>query len=141
MSDVPIPTGLAERVRRLADLFVSTDLMRIRIEREHEQIELGRRSQRAPAQVESYGELADALEAAPVRLDSIKADLVGIFHFSRPAPGEGDLLEGDRELAYIEALGIRNPVRSLGTGRIVSIKRSEGDPVEYGQVLFEIDRG
>jgi acetyl-CoA carboxylase biotin carboxyl carrier protein len=76
-----------------------------------------------------------------VRLDAIKADLVGIFHLSRPAPSEGDLLEGDRELAYIEALGIRNPVRSLGAGRVVSIKRSDGDPVEYGQVLFEIDRG
>lgn len=141
MSDDPIPTGLAERVRRLADLFVTTDLMRIRIEREHEQIELGRRASQAPISAESYGELVQALEAAPVRLDAIKADLVGIFHFSRPLPNEGDLLDGDRELAFIEALGIRNPVRSLGAGRIASIKRSEGDPVEYGQVLFEIDRG
>ena len=139
--DHQLPTGVAERVRRLADLFVTTDLMRLRIERENEHIELGRRARQGPSAAETFGQLAEVLEAAPVRLDAIKADLVGIFHFSRPTPVEGDLLEGDRELAYIEALGIRNPVRSLGPGRIATIKRSDGDPVEYGQVLFEIDRG
>jgi acetyl-CoA carboxylase biotin carboxyl carrier protein len=141
MSDDQIPAGVAERVRRLADLFVTTDLMRLRIEREDGHIELGRRARHPESALQSRSELAGALEAAPVRLDVIKADLVGVFHLSRPVPAEGDLLEGDRELAYIEALGIRNPVRSLGSGRIATIKRSDGDPVEYGQVLFEIDRG
>ena len=141
MSDDQIPLGVAERVRRLADLFVKTDLTRIRVEREHEHIELGRRARSTQSPLEAFSDLAEALEAAPVRLDAIKADLVGIFHYSRPAPAEGEQLEGDRELAYIEALGIRNPVRSLGPGKIVTIKRSDGDPVEYGQVLFEIDRG
>jgi biotin carboxyl carrier protein len=56
-------------------------------------------------------------------------------------PSEGEVLEGDRELAFIEALGIRNPVRSRGAGRILTIRRAEGDAVEYGAVLFDIDRG
>jgi biotin carboxyl carrier protein len=51
------------------------------------------------------------------------------------------MLESDRELAYVDALGIRNPVRSLGGGRVVSVLCADGQPVEYGQVLFEIDRG
>jgi acetyl-CoA carboxylase biotin carboxyl carrier protein len=71
----------------------------------------------------------------------IKADLVGIFHLSRPPVREGEALEGDRELAYVDALGIRNPVRSLGAGRVISVLCRDGQPVEYGQVLFEIDRG
>ena len=140
MSDEHHSPHLAARVRKLADYFVGTDLLRLRIEREGEEIELGRRSLH-PDLVPAVPEDLSALEAAPLRLEAIKADLVGVFHLSRPASNEGDLLEGDRELAFIEALGIRNPVRSHGSGRIVSIKRADGDPVEYGQLLFEIDRG
>jgi biotin carboxyl carrier protein len=140
MPDEHQPSPLPVRVRKLADYFVGTDLLRLRIEREGEEIELGRRAMH-PDLVPGVPEDLSALTAAPLRLETIKADLVGIFHLSRPASSEGDLLESDRELAFIEALGIRNPVRSRGAGRIVAIKRAEGDPVEYGQVLFEIDRG
>lgn len=141
MSDDQHASSLAERVRRLAETFVETDLLRVRIERDGEAIELGRRLNH-PADVPDVPEdLSGVLESSPVKLDVIKADLVGIFHLSRPAAAEGDLLEADRELAFIEALGIRNPVRSLGGGRIVSIKRADGEPVEYGAALFEIDRG
>lgn len=131
---------LTARVRTLADYFVGTDLLRLRIERQDGEIELGRRNLH-PDLVPDVPEDLSILESAPARLETIKADLVGVFHLTRPPAREGDLLEGDRELAFIEALGIRNPVRSHGGGRIVSIKRAEGDPVEYGQVLFEIDRG
>lgn len=135
----PVPP-LAARVRALADYFVGTDLLRLRIERETEAIELGRRHLH-PDLVPPLPQDLSVSESAPVRLDAIKADLVGIFHLTRPAPSPGDLLEGDRELAYVEALGIRNPVRSRGAGRIVTIAPPDGAAVEYGQVLFEIDRG
>lgn len=141
MLDEQPQTTIAERVRSLAAQFVSTDLLRLRIEREHETIELGRRALHPDLMSDVSAEIDAVTEAPPAQLDAVKADLVGIFRLSRPAPSEGDLLEGDRELAYIEALGIRNPVRSLGSGRIVSIKKSDGDAVEYGAVLFEIDRG
>jgi hypothetical protein len=130
---------LAQRVRAMAELFVQTDLLRLRIERETEEIELGRRALHPDVVPEIPNDLY-ALEAIPVKADQIRADLVGIFHFARPVPAEGDLLESERELAYIEALGIRNPVRSLGPGRIIAIKKADGDPVEYGAVLFEIGR-
>jgi acetyl/propionyl-CoA carboxylase alpha subunit len=140
MSDQhPIPT-VAQRVRALAELFVETDLLRVRIEREGEEIELGRRRLHPDLVPEIPHDLG-SFETHPVRAQQIRADLVGIFHLSRPAPSEGDLLESDRELAFIEALGIRNPVRSHGPGRILAIKRGDGEPVEYGAVLFEIDRG
>ena len=140
MSALDPTVTVAERVRALAELFVQTDLLRLRIEREGEEIELGRKALHRDQVPELPADL-HAHDALPLRVDRIKADLVGIFHLSRPVPGEGDLLESDRELAYIEALGIRNPVRSLGSGRIVAIKKADGDPVEYGAVLFEIDRG
>ncbi|MDE2482967.1 MAG: acetyl-CoA carboxylase biotin carboxyl carrier protein subunit [bacterium] len=139
MSDEHQSSPVAGRVRRLAEFFVETDLLRLRIERDGEEIELGRKVLHREPVPELTPEMI--AESAPVRLDAIKADLVGIFHLSRPATAEGDLLESDRELAYIEALGIRNPVRSRGPGRIASVACADGDAVEYGQVLFEIDRG
>ena len=140
MSDEHPISPVARHVRALAELFVETDLLRLRIERNGEEIELGRRALHPDLVPEIPHDLG-ALGAHPVRADFIRADLVGIFHLSRPSPSEGDLLETDRELAFIEALGIRNPVRSHGPGRILAIKRGDGEPVEYGSVLFEIDRG
>ena len=140
MSDEFPLSPVARRVRALAQLLVGTDLMRLRIEREGETVELGRRALHRDLVPEIPHDLG-TIETQTIRADQIRADLVGIFHLSRPAPAEGDLLESDRELAFIEALGIRNPVRSRGPGRIVTVKRGEGEPVEYGAVLFEIDRG
>jgi 2-amino-4-hydroxy-6-hydroxymethyldihydropteridine diphosphokinase len=135
-----VPAGLVERVRALAEAFLQTDLVRLRIEDEREDaVELRRRPVPAPAQSDAAPQAPAA--SAPANLHPIKADLVGVFRFSRPAVSEGDVLEGDRELAYVDALGIRNPVRSLGSGRIASVRCQDGQPVEYGQVLFEIDRG
>ncbi len=140
MSDEQPSPALASRVRALADYFVGTDLLRLRIQRETEEIELGRKRLH-PDHVPPVPADLVLHEASPVKFDAIKADLVGIFRLSRPVPSAGDLLESDRELAYVEALGIRNPVRSRGAGRIVSILLPDGAAVEYGQVLFEIDRG
>lgn len=136
-----VSLGLAERVRTLAAAFRETDLIRLRIEDEFEDaIELRRKPVAAPVSPHAQSQSV-AAPSAPANLHPVKADLVGIFRFSRPSVYEGELLEADRELAYVDALGIRNPVRSLGGGRIVSVLCTDGQPVEYGQVLFEIDRG
>ncbi|MEO6836265.1 MAG: biotin/lipoyl-containing protein [Candidatus Tumulicola sp.] len=131
---------VADRIRRLAEFLATSDAVRVRVERKGEEIELARWARHGPAPA---GIVLDAAPDAPAvrRVDTIKADLVGIFRLSRPAPVEGELLAEDRELAYIEALGIRNPVHSLGSGRIVAIASEDGAPVEYGQPLFLLDRG
>lgn len=130
----------AERIRRLAEFLATSDAVRVRIERHDEEVEVARRV-RSTASVPAPLAAGSVSAPAPVQLDTIKADLVGIFRLSRPAPAEGERLMEDRELAYIEALGIRNPVHSLGAGRIVAIASDDGEPVEYGQPLFLLDRG
>lgn len=131
---------LVERVRALAEAFLQTDLMRLRITDENEDAVELRRKHVAPPRREPAQEQHQTA-ASLLQLDRIKADLVGIVRLSRPVAREGDTVEGDRELAYVEALGIRTPVRSLGGGRVVNVLCTDGQPVEYGQVLFEIDRG
>jgi biotin carboxyl carrier protein len=129
-------TGVAERVRALAEFLSATDAVSVRIDRENDTIELVRR---ASSDIENPN--AAVRSEPPLRVDTIKADLVGIFHLGRPVPVAGETLDGDRELGFIEALGIRTPVRSLGAGRIVTIAIDDGYPVEYGQPLFSIARG
>lgn len=131
---------LVQRVRTLAQAFLETDLVRLRIEDEDENAVEFRRKP-VPVQAQEASPEPAAAPPLPANVDRVKADLVGIVHFMRPPVSEGEQLSGDRELAYVEALGIRNPIRSLGKGRIVAVRCQDGQPVEYGQVLFEIDRG
>jgi 2-amino-4-hydroxy-6-hydroxymethyldihydropteridine diphosphokinase len=130
---------LSERVRALARFLADGDAVRVRIDRPDETIEITCRSRTAGASAHTNDGVA--AQAQPPKIDAIKADLVGIFHVSRPAPLEGDRFEADRELGYIEALGIRTPVHSRGAGRLVSIATPDGAPVEYGQPLFLMARG
>jgi biotin carboxyl carrier protein len=130
--------NVVERVRTLVPAFLETDLVRLRIERDGGHIELRRRASSRPDAAESSE--PQVQDSTPENVDAIRSDLVGIFRFSRPLPVSGEMIEADRELAYVEALGIRNPVRSLGSGRLVSVCCDDGQPVEYGQTLFEIQR-
>jgi 2-amino-4-hydroxy-6-hydroxymethyldihydropteridine diphosphokinase len=128
----------SERVRALARFLAEGEATRVRIARGDDEIEIvakPRVSSTAPFAQHAAGERA--LE----RVDAIKADLVGIFHLGRPLPAEGELFDGDRELGYIEALGIRTPVHSMGAGRLVTVATPDGAAVEYGQPLFLVARG
>jgi 2-amino-4-hydroxy-6-hydroxymethyldihydropteridine diphosphokinase len=129
--------SVSDRVRALAAFLSEGDAVRLRVQRGVEEIELT-----APRRSARRGSAdGHSSEAPPLRVDTIKADLVGIFHLGRPAPAEGDQLDGDRELGYIEALGIRTPIHSMGSGRLVLIAAADDAPVEYGQPLFSIARG
>ena len=131
---------VVERVRTFVDAFMKTDLVRLRIEEANsDSIEVRRRGFKTTVQNQRDASVRPE-QPTPSAPEAIKADLVGIVHLRRPAPQQGDELKSDRELGYVEALGIRNPVRSGGPGRVVSVRCTDGQAVEYGQVLFEIDR-
>ena len=128
---------IAERVRPLAQAFNDGGLTRLRVRDGEFEVEF----RRAPSTSAAAGSARPANEPAPARpVDAILADVVGVMRFLRPAVSEGMALEGDRELAYVETLGIRNPVRSRGPGRVAMIYVTDGQPVEYGQPLFAIER-
>ena len=129
---------IAERVRPLARAFSDGGLTRLRVREGEFEVEF----HRAPASLDgSAASASKAKEPAAARpVEAILADVVGIIRYLRPAVNEGMTLESDRELAYVETLGIRNPVRSRGPGRVAMIYVTDGQPVEYGQPLFAIER-
>jgi biotin carboxyl carrier protein len=132
-----IDETIAERVRPLAAAFHDGGYARLNVRDREFEIEF-RRSLAPATAVAAADAAAEPADARP--LDAILADVVGIIRFLHPAVAEGARIEGDRELAFVETLGIRNAVRSRGAGRIAAVYVTDGQPVEYGQPLFAIER-
>ena len=130
---------IATRARALAGALAESGFARLRVRDGETEIEL-RRSVRS----EGFAPAASVPEPPAVAVlrkpDVVASDVVGIVRLLRPPVSEGQQLLEDRELAYVETLGIRNPVRSRGAGRIGSVLVTDGQPVEYGQPLFTIER-
>jgi acetyl-CoA carboxylase biotin carboxyl carrier protein len=132
---------IAARARALAGALTEAGFARLRVRDGDIEFELRRAVQPGatiPAPVPPVA--TDAEKPSARRDDLVASDVVGIVRLTRPVVVEGLDLDGDRELAYVETLGIRNPVRSRGAGRITAVFVTEGQPVEYGQPLFAIER-
>ncbi len=130
---------VAVRVRALAQAFSVSGLARLNLKDAGFEVEL-RRSSGAVATVAAVPPAAAPPEPVVKKPDIVTSDLVGVVRLSRPQVSDGQQLENDRELAFVEALGIRNPVRSRGPGKVAAVFISDGQPVEYGQPLFAIER-
>jgi acetyl-CoA carboxylase biotin carboxyl carrier protein len=133
---------IAARARALAGALVGGGFARLRVREGETEIEL-RRAPRgaAPAARAAAGEPPALPEREPDRrADVLASDVVGIVRLLRPPVAEGQEVDGDRDLGYVETLGIRNAVRSRGPGRVSAVLVTDGQPVEYGQPLFAIER-
>jgi acetyl-CoA carboxylase biotin carboxyl carrier protein len=140
---------IASRARALAGALAEAGFARLRVREGDTEIELRRAPRNGTHPAAALGvPAADGAatpgavraEDAQRRADLIASDVVGVVRLLRPPVAEGTDLEGDRELGYVETLGIRNPVRSRGPGHVTAVFVSEGQPVEYGQPLFAIER-
>lgn len=74
----------------------------------------------------------------------VKAPLVGTFYRSasetkKPFVSIGDIVERGQILCVLEAMKMFNEIKSPYAGKIVRIFPNNGDLVEYGQALFEIE--
>jgi 2-amino-4-hydroxy-6-hydroxymethyldihydropteridine diphosphokinase len=136
-----------ERIRAAAAFCASSGLRRFRIDEPELSIEV-LRSGAAPVAAAPAAEPAHAAAvasngapkaAAAAEAVVLRAEFVGIVRFARPTVAEGMVLGEARELAYVEALGIRNPVRASGPGRVAQVFVTDGQPVEYGEPLFAIE--
>ncbi len=76
---------------------------------------------------------------------AITAPMVGTF-YSAPSPGSPPFVQaGDRvnegdTLCIIEAMKMMNQIDAEFSGTVKSIRVQNGEPVEYGQILFVIDQ-
>lgn len=83
-------------------------------------------------------------EAAPAEdLHVIKSPIVGTY-YGAPTPGAepyvkaGARVEAGQVLCIIEAMKLMNEIESDVAGEVVRIHVENGQPVEYGELLFAI---
>jgi acetyl-CoA carboxylase biotin carboxyl carrier protein len=93
----------------------------------------------APGAIPVAGEPADTPEGTRV-----EAPMVGTF-YSSPSPDAepfvkvGDEVSPGDTLCIIEAMKMMNQIEAEVGGRIAAIQVQNGDPVEFGQILFVIN--
>jgi oxaloacetate decarboxylase alpha subunit len=85
--------------------------------------------------------------AAPASTDGVvrvEAPMVGTF-YRAPQPGappfveEGDAVAAGQTLCILEAMKLMNEVKAEAEGIVRAIHVGNAEPVEYGQLLFELE--
>jgi len=67
----------------------------------------------------------------------IKAELAG--NLWKIVVREGQQVQVDETLMILESMKMEIPVTSPSTGRVIKIHAREGDTVQEGQLLIEVD--
>jgi acetyl-CoA carboxylase biotin carboxyl carrier protein len=101
----------------------------------------------APAAAAQAAPVAAAEPAAAAEEDgyAVTAPMVGTF-YSASSPGSppfvqvGDKVNQGDVLCIVEAMKMMNQIEAEISGTIKAVRAQNGEPVEYGQVLFLIDQ-
>jgi biotin carboxyl carrier protein len=84
------------------------------------------------------GSASESLISPEPEIVPVISTLVGLFFNQSPQIQEGDRVKVGQRIGYIESMKIKNDVIALATGVIEKALVSEEEPVEYGQMLFQI---
>ncbi len=156
----------AENLREIICLLENRDISELSIESGSESLKIKRSvGAQSSAMTEFPALLAPGTSTAPLpvpyipenpggaakaptqeELYFLKSSTVGIFRESKANGGQplvqpGANVKAGQVIGFIEVLRLFNEVQSEVAGEIVRKTVNHGEPVEYGQVLFEIRRG
>jgi len=144
------------KVKKLIELIEESGIAEIEITEGEESVRISRHSAHvpvaaAPVAAAAPAPVAAAPAAAPVAevVDEdgfeVTAPMVGTF-YSASSPGAAAYVQvGDRvnegdTLCIIEAMKMMNQIEADVSGVVKSIRIQNGEPVEFGQVLYVIDQ-
>jgi len=85
------------------------------------------------------GVTATSSTSNPAALELITSPAVGYFVYA-DGLGTGLAVTAGVEIGFVEMLGIRHEVRAPADGVVRHLVAESGEPVEYGQLLVEVDR-
>ena len=142
-----------DMIRNLAELLDETGLTEIEFSEGERRIRVTRASTgivaAAPAPVAAApapaAEAAPAAAAAPAasQAGSVTSPMVGTAYVS-PEPGAppfvkvGDQVAEGQTVLIVEAMKVMNPIRAPHAGTVQQILVSDGQPVEFGEVIMVI---
>jgi oxaloacetate decarboxylase alpha subunit len=139
----------AERIRELVRIVQDTGIGEVTIEEAGMRVSVRRTQEREPATGQNEAPLA-ALEdreldpVAPNGIVRVEAPMVGTF-YRAPQPGappfveEGQPVGAGQTLCILEAMKLLNEVKADVEGIVRAIHVENAAPVEFGQLLFELE--
>jgi oxaloacetate decarboxylase alpha subunit len=139
----------AERIRELVRIVQETGIGEVTIEEAGMRVSVRRTEDREPAFTPAASPLAEEEdELAPVApsngLVRVEAPMVGTF-YRAPQPGappfveEGQPIGAGQTLCILEAMKLMNEVKSDVEAIVRTIHVENAQPVEFGQLLFELE--
>jgi oxaloacetate decarboxylase alpha subunit len=141
----------AERIRELVRIVQESGVGELSIEEAGMRVSVRRTEDRVPDAVTETPALAAPGEDEPPPVSPpadgvvrIEAPMVGTF-YRAPQPGappfvsEGELVAQGQTLCILEAMKLMNEVKADMEATVRSINVENGEPVEYGQLLFELE--
>jgi acetyl-CoA carboxylase biotin carboxyl carrier protein len=139
----------ADRIRELVRIVQESGVGEIEIEDEGTRVSVRRADE--PGTLVPAGALAATVESAePVapRDDDgtirVESPMVGVF-YRASQPGAppfveiGDVVSAGQTLCVLEAMKLFNELKTDADGRIRAIHADNGQPVEFGTLLFELE--
>ena len=142
------------KVKKLIEMLEDSSLEEIEIQEGEESVRLvkgsGSRQTIQPQSIVIPQETSSErnAESEPIQdksndSNSINSPMVGTFYASaspgaKPFVSVGDLIKEGDVVCIVEAMKMMNEIKSEFSGKVVSIKVENSEPVEYGQALFEI---
>ena len=143
--------NLRRTIQELVQIMREEDLAEIEVRRLFSAIRVRRPGADPASMASAYVPAAPAADsenhegdAAAANLIPIKSPMVGTFYRS-PAPDadpyveENSTVDVGQTVCIVEAMKLMNEIESDVKGRITSILVENGQPVEYGQVLFQVE--
>jgi oxaloacetate decarboxylase alpha subunit len=142
----------AERIREIVRIVQETGVGEVTIEEDDLRVSVRRSDDqlgRLPAAPEEAPLAVEEPAPAPVEpradgLVRVEAPMVGTF-YRAPQPGaepfveEGDPVAAGQTLCILEAMKLMNEVKADVEGIVRTIYVENAQPVEYGQLLFELE--
>jgi acetyl-CoA carboxylase biotin carboxyl carrier protein len=124
----------------VADLELADGDLRLRLHRPKARADDG---QEWPAVRPDAGATASAPQVVPAPR-TIRSPIVGRFYRARhledePLVREGDTVVAGQAVGVVEAMNLFSDIESEESGRVTRLLIGNGDRVEYGQPLMELD--
>jgi len=138
----------AERIRDIVRVVQESGVAEVTIEEAGMRVSVRRSEESPPAAPAAGGGSEEEPAPAPAPesdgLVRVEAPMVGTF-YRGPEPGaaafveEGDPVQAGQTLCILEAMKLMNEIKSDIEGIVRTIHVRNADPVEYGQLLFELE--
>jgi oxaloacetate decarboxylase (Na+ extruding) subunit alpha len=142
----------AERIRELVRIVQETGIGEVTIEESGMRVSVRRSEEpRVASPLLAEGELGaeeplelPALAPSTNGLIRVEAPMVGTF-YRAPQPGappfveEGDTVAPGQTLCILEAMKLMNEIKADAPGIVHAIHVGNAEPVEFGQLLFELE--